>query len=206
MGCFCFPGVTTVVLGGLQTRDIGGKSVQWLPLLVGRLVVGDGFGQGAQQGPLIDKAELAKVEQHIADAVSKGAKVMIGGKLHVLSGTFFQPTILVDVTPNMQIFNEETFGPVAPLFRFSTEEDVLAMANDTIYGLASYFYSRDIGRIYRVAEGLEYGMVGINTGLISSEVAPFGGVKQSGIGREGSRYGMDEYLVMNYLCLSGIDS
>lgn len=131
---------------------------------------------------------------------------MIGGKLHVLSGTFFQPTILVDVTPNMQIFNEETFGPVAPLFRFSTEEDVLAMANDTIYGLASYFYSRDIGRIYRVAEGLEYGMVGINTGLISSEVAPFGGVKQSGIGREGSRYGMDEYLVMNYLCLSGIDS
>jgi succinate-semialdehyde dehydrogenase / glutarate-semialdehyde dehydrogenase len=173
---------------------------------VGKLVVGDGFRQGVHQGPLIDSAALAKVEQHIADAVSKGAKVLIGGKRHALSGTFFQPTILTDVTPDMQIFGEETFGPVAPLFKFSTEEEVLSMANDTIYGLASYFYARDIGRIYRIAEGLEYGMVGINTGLISSEVAPFGGVKQSGLGREGSRYGIDDYLVMKYLCLSGIDS
>jgi succinate-semialdehyde dehydrogenase/glutarate-semialdehyde dehydrogenase len=173
---------------------------------VGKLVVGDGFGQGVHQGPLIDAAALAKVEKHIADAVSKGARVLIGGKRHALSGTFFQPTILADVTPDMQIFGEETFGPVAPLFKFSTEEEVLSMANDTIYGLASYFYARDIGRIYRIAEGLEYGMVGINTGLISSEVAPFGGVKQSGLGREGSRYGMDEYLVMKYLCLSGLDS
>ncbi len=173
---------------------------------VGRLVVGDGFGPGVQQGPLIDQRALAKVEQHISDAVAKGAKILIGGKPHRLGGTFFQPTVLGDVTPETQIFSEETFGPVAPLFRFSTEQEVLAMANTTIYGLASYFYARDIGRIYRIAEGLEYGMVGINTGLISSEVAPFGGIKQSGIGREGSRYGIDEYLQMKYLCLAGIDT
>jgi succinate-semialdehyde dehydrogenase / glutarate-semialdehyde dehydrogenase len=169
------------------------------------LVVGSGLTQGVQQGPLIDQAAFAKVEEHIADATSKGAQILVGGKPHLLGGTFFQPTVLANVTPDMRIFAEETFGPVAPLFRFKTEKEVLAMANNTIYGLASYFYSRDIGRIYRVADGLEYGMVGINTGLLSSEVAPFGGVKQSGIGREGSRYGMDEYLEIKYLCLAGLD-
>jgi succinate-semialdehyde dehydrogenase / glutarate-semialdehyde dehydrogenase len=173
---------------------------------VGSLVVGSGFTQGVHQGPLIDQAAFIKVEEHIADATSKGARILIGGKPHLLGGTFFQPTVLTNVTPDMRIFAEETFGPVAPLFRFKTEEEALAMANNTIYGLASYFYARDIGRIYRVAEGLEYGMVGINTGLISSEVAPFGGIKQSGIGREGSRYGMDEYLEMKYLCLAGLDN
>lgn len=172
---------------------------------VEKLMVGNGFIPGVQQGPLIDEAALAKVESHIADAVEKGARVLTGGKPHALRGTFFQPTILTGVTPAMRIFSEETFGPVAPLFRFSTEEEVLSMANDTIYGLAAYFYARDVGRIYRVAEQLEYGIVGINTGLISTEVAPFGGVKQSGIGREGSRHGMDEYLVMKYICLAGID-
>ena len=169
------------------------------------LVVGSGLAPGVQQGPLIDQAAFAKVEEHIADATSKGAQILVGGKPHPLGSTFFQPTVLANVTPDMRIFAEETFGPVAPLFRFKTEKEVLALANNTIYGLASYFYSRDIGRIYRVADGLEYGMVGINTGLLSSEVAPFGGVKQSGIGREGSRYGMDEYLEIKYLCLAGLD-
>jgi succinate-semialdehyde dehydrogenase / glutarate-semialdehyde dehydrogenase len=173
---------------------------------VGQLVVGDGFAQGVQQGPLIDRAALTKVEEHIADACAKGAKILIGGALHALGGTFFEPTVLTNATPEMHIFSEETFGPVAPLFRFKTEEEVLTMANNTIYGLASYFYARDIGRIYRVSEALEYGMVGINTGIISAEVAPFGGIKQSGIGREGSRHGIDEYLEMKYLCVAGLDS
>ena len=155
-------------------------------------------------GPLIDDKAVEKVEEHIADAVAKGARVLIGGKRHALGGTFFEPTVLTDVTTDMLISREETFGPVAPLFRFKTEDEAIAMANDTEFGLAAYFYSRDIGRIWRVAEALEYGMVGINEGLISTEVAPFGGVKESGLGREGSKYGIEDYLEVKYLCMGGI--
>ena len=168
------------------------------------LTVGSGFEPGIMQGPLIDMNAVKKVEQHIQDAVSKGAKILIGGKRHAKGGTFFEPTILTNVQPNMAIAEEETFGPVAPLFRFKTEQEAIHMANDTEYGLAAYFYSRDIGRIWRVSEALEYGMVGINTGVISTEIAPFGGVKQSGIGREGSKYGIEEYSEIKYLCMSGI--
>ncbi|HVJ06672.1 MAG TPA: NADP-dependent succinate-semialdehyde dehydrogenase [Candidatus Saccharimonadales bacterium] len=168
---------------------------------VRQLKVGNGMERGVTQGPLIDDAAVAKVEEHIADAVGKGARVLTGGKRHALGGTFFEPTVLVNVTPEMAVAREETFGPVAPLFRFKTEEEAVRMANDTEFGLAAYFYSRDIGRVWRVAESLEYGMVGINTGLISNEVAPFGGVKQSGIGREGSKYGIEEFLVVKYLCM-----
>ena len=148
---------------------------------------------------------IEKVEQHIADAVTKGAKVVVGGKRHALGGTFFEPTVLTDVTTDMMVTREETFGPVAPLFRFKTEAEAIRLANDTEFGLAAYFYSRDIGRVLRVAEALEYGIVGINDGIISTEVAPFGGVKECGIGREGSKYGIEEYLEVKYLCLGGID-
>jgi succinate-semialdehyde dehydrogenase/glutarate-semialdehyde dehydrogenase len=171
---------------------------------VSKLKVANGLEPGAQQGPLIDKAALAKVEEHLGDALSKGAKVLVGGKRHELGGTFFQPTVLTDVTTQMKVAREETFGPVAPLFRFENEEDGIRIANDTEFGLAAYFYSRDIGRIWRVAEALEYGMVGINEGLISTEVAPFGGMKESGIGREGSKYGIEEFLEVKYLCMGGI--
>ncbi|MBP1315369.1 NADP-dependent succinate-semialdehyde dehydrogenase [Herbaspirillum huttiense F1] len=171
---------------------------------VKKLKVGDGMENGVTQGPLINEQAVKKVEQHIADAVSKGARVLLGGKRHALGHSFFEPTVLADVTPAMQVAREETFGPMAPLFRFKTDEEAVALANDTEFGLASYFYSRDIGRIWRVAEGLESGMVGINTGLISNEVAPFGGVKQSGLGREGSHFGIDDYLVVKYLCMGGI--
>jgi len=171
---------------------------------VKKLKPGPGVDAGATQGPLIDDRAVEKVESHIADATSKGAKVLVGGKRHALGGRFFEPTILVDVTPAMAIAREETFGPVAPLFRFSTEADAVALANDTEFGLAAYFYGRDIGRIWRVAEALEYGIVGINTGIISTEVAPFGGVKESGLGREGSKYGLEEFLEVKYLCLGGI--
>lgn len=177
-----------------------------LSAAVGKLKVGNGLEDGVNQGPLIDMAGVEKVEEHIKDALGKGAKLAIGGKRHALGGTFFQPTVLVDVTPNMKVANEETFGPVAPLFRFKTDAEAIELANATEFGLASYFYSRDIGRIWRVAEGLESGMVGINTGIISTEVAPFGGVKESGIGREGSSHGIEEYLEMKYLCIGGIDS
>ncbi|QQS55675.1 MAG: NADP-dependent succinate-semialdehyde dehydrogenase [Candidatus Competibacteraceae bacterium] len=170
-----------------------------------QLKVGNGLESGVTQGPLIDEAAVAKVEEHIADAVSKGARIVLGGQRHELGGTFFQPTILTQVTPEMAVAREETFGPVAPLFRFSTEQEAIRMANDTEFGLASYFYSRDIGRIWRVGEALEYGMVGINTGLISTEIAPFGGMKESGLGREGSKYGIEEYLEIKYLCMGGID-
>ncbi|MCB1806547.1 MAG: NAD-dependent succinate-semialdehyde dehydrogenase, partial [Candidatus Competibacteraceae bacterium] len=170
-----------------------------------KLNVGNGLDEGVTVGPLIDQAALEKVEEHIQDAVGKGAKVALGGARHALGGTFFQPTILTGVTAAMKVANEETFGPVAPLFRFSTDAEAIAAANNTPFGLAAYFYSRDIGRIWRVAEGLESGMVGINTGLISTEVAPFGGVKESGIGREGSSHGIEEYLEMKYLCIGGID-
>ncbi len=168
---------------------------------VATLKVGEGTEAGVTQGPLIDADALAKVEAHIADAVAHGARVLAGGRRHKKGGTFFQPTVLADVTPAMRVAREETFGPVAPLFRFQTEEEAIALANATEFGLASYFYSRDIGRIFRVGEALEYGMVGVNTGLISNEVAPFGGIKQSGLGREGSKYGLEEYLEVKYLCL-----
>ncbi len=170
------------------------------------LKVGSGLDPDVQQGPLIDAAALAKVSHHVDDAISKGAKLLIGGKPHALGGTFFQPTVLGDVAADMTVAADETFGPVAPLIRFSSEADAIRMANDTPYGLAAYFYARDVGRIVRVFDALEFGMVGVNTGLISTEVAPFGGVKQSGIGREGSRYGMDEYLEIKYICLAGLES
>jgi succinate-semialdehyde dehydrogenase/glutarate-semialdehyde dehydrogenase len=154
---------------------------------------------------MIDMDAVAKAEEHIADATKHGAKVAAGGKRHALGGSFFQPTMLTGVTPDMQIFREETFGPVAPLIPFKTDAEVIELANRTEYGLASYFYSRDIGRVWRVAEALEYGMVGINTGLMVTEVAPFGGVKQSGLGREGSKYGIDEYVETKYVCFGGVD-
>ncbi|HVL58961.1 MAG TPA: NAD-dependent succinate-semialdehyde dehydrogenase [Burkholderiaceae bacterium] len=166
--------------------------------------VGPGTEAGVNIGPLIEAAALEKVEQHVADAVGKGARIALGGKRHALGGLFFEPTVLTGVTPAMRVAREETFGPVAPLFRFDTEEQVIAMANDTEFGLASYFYSRDIGRVFRVAEALESGMVCVNSGMLSYEVAPFGGVKQSGLGREGSKYGLEEYLEIKYLCLAGI--
>ncbi|GFE60564.1 NADP-dependent succinate-semialdehyde dehydrogenase [Geobacter sp. AOG2] len=175
-----------------------------LSIAVARLKVGDGLKGDTQQGPLIDMKAVEKVEEHIADALAKGARIVTGGRRHELGGSFFQPTILADVTPSMAVAREETFGPLAPLFRFTTDEEAVRMANDTEFGLASYFYSRDIGRVWRVAEALEYGIVGINTGLISSAVAPFGGVKESGVGREGSRYGVDDFLEIKYLCMGGI--
>jgi succinate-semialdehyde dehydrogenase/glutarate-semialdehyde dehydrogenase len=172
---------------------------------VAALKVGDGFEEGVDIGPLIDEAACQKVEKHIADALAKGAKIVVGGKRHARGGLFFMPTVLTGVTPQMIVAREETFGPVAPLFRFNDEARAIQMANDTEFGLASYFYSRDIGRIFRVAESLEYGIVGINEGLISTEQAPFGGVKESGLGREGSKYGIEGYLEIKYLCLGGID-
>jgi succinate-semialdehyde dehydrogenase / glutarate-semialdehyde dehydrogenase len=168
------------------------------------LVVGNGMSDGTTIGPLIDQNAVKKVEEHIADAVAKGAKICHGGKRHALGGTFFEPTILLDVPKGTSLMNEETFGPVAPLTRFSSEQEVIAMSNDTEFGLAAYFYTRDLGRAWRVAEALEYGIVGINEGLISTEVAPFGGVKQSGIGREGSKYGIEDYIEVKYLCMGGI--
>jgi len=169
-----------------------------------KLKVGDGVEEGVQQGPLITPKALDKVEAHIADALAKGARILTGGKRHVLGGTFFQPTVLADVTSDMIVARDETFGPVAPLFRFRDEADVIAQANATQYGLAAYFYARDLGRVFRVAEALEYGMVGVNSGIISTEVAPFGGVKQSGLGREGSRHGMEEFVEIKYVLLGGI--
>ncbi len=168
------------------------------------LNVGDGFGDGITTGPLINQAAVDKVEEHISDAVSKGATVTLGGKRSDLGGTFFEPTVLTGVTRDMVVAKDETFGPVAPLFKFEEEDDVVSMANDSEFGLASYFYSRDLARVWRVAEALESGMVGINTGLISTEVAPFGGVKQSGLGREGSKYGIEDFLEMKYLCMGEI--
>src|ERR1700759_2890038 len=173
---------------------------------VKKLKVGNGLEPGVLQGPLIDQAAVEKVEEHIQDAVSQGARVLLGGSRHALGQTFFEPTVLAGVTPQMKVAKEETFGPLAPLFSFETDEQAVQMANDTEFGLASYFYSRDIGRIWRAAEGLESGMVGINTGLISNEVAPFGGVKQSGLGREGSHYGIEEFVEIKYLCFGGLNN
>ena len=171
---------------------------------VAKLKTGDGFAEGVNLGPLIDKAALEKVQEHVADAVAKGATVALGGKPHALGGTFYEATVLTGVTPDMAVAREETFGPLAPLFRFSDEAEVIAQANDTEFGLASYFYARDLARVFRVAEALEYGMVGVNTGLISTAEAPFGGVKMSGLGREGSHFGMDDFIELKYLCLGGI--
>jgi succinate-semialdehyde dehydrogenase/glutarate-semialdehyde dehydrogenase len=171
---------------------------------VSALKVGDGFTPGVTQGPLIDKQALDKVEQHVADAKGKGARVVIGGKRHALGGTFYEPTVLAEATTAMRLAREETFGPVSPLFRFKADADAIQIANDTEFGLASYFYSRDNRRIWRAAERLEYGMVGVNTGIISTEVAPFGGMKESGIGREGSKYGIEEYVEVKYVALGGL--
>ena len=168
------------------------------------LRVGPGFVGDVEQGPLIDMAAVEKVEEHIRDAVAGGATVVAGGKRHSLGGTFFEPTVVTGVTPAMKVAREETFGPLAPLFRFETDDDAIRMANATEFGLAAYFYSRDIGRIWRVGEALEYGIVGVNVGIISTEVAPFGGMKESGIGREGSHYGLDEFMEVKYLCMGGI--
>lgn len=173
---------------------------------VAKLKVGDGLKSAVDLGPLIDSKAVDKVEEHIADAVGKGARVVVGGKRHELGGTFFQPTVLVDVTTQMAVAREETFGPVAPLFRFNSEEDAVALANDTEFGLASFFFSRDIGRIWRVAEALESGLVGVNAGVISTVEAPFGGFKESGVGREGSKYGIDDYVQIKYVCMAGVNS
>ncbi|UFH49520.1 NADP-dependent succinate-semialdehyde dehydrogenase [Pseudomonas sp. KNUC1026] len=173
-----------------------------LKAAVEKLKIGNGLEDGITTGPLIDEKAVAKVQEHIQDALSKGAKVISGGKAHTLGGTFFEPTILADVPKDALVSKDETFGPLAPLFRFKDEAEVVAMANDTEFGLASYFYAKDLSRVFRVAEALEYGMVGINTGLISNEVAPFGGVKASGLGREGSKYGIEDYLEIKYLCIS----
>ncbi|MDF3888761.1 NADP-dependent succinate-semialdehyde dehydrogenase [Cupriavidus basilensis] len=199
-------GQTCVCANRLYVHDkVYDAFAQKLVAAVAKLKVGHGVEPGVLQGPLINEDAVAKVELHIADAMAKGARLLSGGKRHSLGGTFFEPTVLADVTPAMRVAKEETFGPLAPLFRFSTDAEVIGMANDTEFGLASYFFSRDIGRIWRVAEALEYGMVGINTGLISNEVAPFGGVKQSGLGREGSKYGIEDYLEIKYLCMGGVD-
>jgi succinate-semialdehyde dehydrogenase/glutarate-semialdehyde dehydrogenase len=198
-------GQTCVCANRLYVQDqVFDAFAEKLVAAVQKLKIGNGVEAGVNQGPLIDEKAVQKVEEHIADAVAKGGTVLCGGKRHALGHTFFEPTVIAGATSSMKVAGEETFGPLAPLFRFKTDDEVVAMANDTEFGLASYFYSRDIGRIWRVAEALEYGMVGINTGLISNEVAPFGGVKQSGIGREGSRYGIEDYLVIKYLCMGGI--
>jgi succinate-semialdehyde dehydrogenase/glutarate-semialdehyde dehydrogenase len=172
---------------------------------VKKLRVGDGLAGVTEQGPLIDDKAVAKVEEHVADALAKGGRIALGGKRHALGGTFYEPTIITGVTPSMMVAREETFGPVAPVFSFKTEADAIRMANDTEFGLASYFYTKDLARSLRVAEKLEYGIVGLNTGLISTEVAPFGGVKESGFGREGSKYGILDYTELKYLCIGGIE-
>jgi len=195
-------GQTCVCANRLYIQDgVYDAFAEKLKVAVAKLQIGNGLDEGTTTGPLIDDKAVAKVQEHIADAISKGAKLLIGGKPHALGGGFFEPTILTDVPNNAAVAKEETFGPVAPLFRFKDEADVIAMANDTEFGLASYFYARDMSRVFRVAEALEYGMVGVNTGLISNEVAPFGGIKASGLGREGSKYGIEDYLEIKYLCL-----
>lgn len=199
-------GQTCVCANRMLVQDgVYDKFVDKLVGAVKQLKVGNGLEAGVTQGPLIDMKAVEKVEEHIADATKKGAKIMTGGKRHALGGTFFEPTVLANVNPQMAVAREETFGPLAPVFRFKDEKDAIRLANDTEFGLAAYFYSRDIGRIWRVAEGVEYGIVGINTGIISTEVAPFGGMKESGLGREGSKYGIDDFVEIKYLCMGGID-
>ncbi|MBB4304049.1 succinate-semialdehyde dehydrogenase/glutarate-semialdehyde dehydrogenase [Rhodobium orientis] len=198
-------GQTCVCANRIYVQDaVYDAFAEKLSAKVKEMKVGTGTEEGVVQGPLINMAAIEKVEEHIADALGKGAKVVTGGERHALGGTFFQPTVLTGVTPAMMVAREETFGPVAPLFRFSEEDEVVAMANDTEFGLAAYFFARDLGRVWRVGEGLEYGMVGINTGIISTEVAPFGGVKQSGIGREGSSHGVEEFVEIKYMLMAGL--
>jgi succinate-semialdehyde dehydrogenase/glutarate-semialdehyde dehydrogenase len=199
-------GQTCVCANRIYAQDkIYDAFVAKLTEAVSKLNVGDGTAPGVTQGPLINKEAVEKVEAHVADALKKGAKATIGGKRHALGGTFFEPTVLAGLSASMLIAREETFGPVAPVFRFKDEADAIAQANDTQYGLASYFYARDLGRVWRVAEALEYGMVGINTGAISTELAPFGGVKESGLGREGSRHGAEEFVEIKYMLMGGLD-
>lgn len=198
-------GQTCVCANRIYVQDgVYEAFTQKMAVAVGELKVGSGFGDGVSQGPLINEAAIEKVERLVADAVKKGAKVAVGGARHELGGTFYTPTILTEVTSDMACASEEIFGPVAPLYRFTDEADVIQKANDTPYGLAAYFYARDVGRVYRVAEALEYGIVGINEGIISTEVAPFGGVKESGLGREGGKYGIEEFVEVKYMCLGGI--
>ena len=198
-------GQTCVCANRVYVKDgVYDAFAEKLVVAVKQLKVGNGFDPGVSQGPLIDEAAVEKVEDHVSDAVSKGARILLGGKRHSLGGTFFEPTVLANVTSTMKVAREETFGPVAPLFRFYKDEEAAQLSNDTEFGLASYFFSRDVGRIWRTAEALEYGMVGINTGMISTEVVPFGGMKQSGLGREGSHYGIDEFLEVKYLCFGGV--
>lgn len=198
-------GQTCVCANRILVQDsVYDEFAEKLAVAVRGLKVGPGIEAGNTAGPLIDEAGLAKVEEHVADACSKGAKIAVGGERHALGGNFYQPTVLTDVTTDMLITQDETFGPVAPLFRFSSEDEAIEMANDTPYGLAAYFYARDLGRVWRVSEALETGIVGINTGIISSEVAPFGGVKESGVGREGSKYGLEEFTEVKYLCIEGM--
>jgi succinate-semialdehyde dehydrogenase/glutarate-semialdehyde dehydrogenase len=195
-------GQTCVCANRLLVQDkVYDAFAEKLAQRVNTLKVGNGMEAGVTTGPLIDTAAVAKVEEHIADAVAKGARIVMGGKRHALGGLFFEPTILANVTPQMKVAREETFGPVAPLFRFKDEAEAIRMSNDTEFGLAAYFYARDLGRVWRVSEGLEYGIIGTNTGIISTEVAPFGGVKESGIGREGSKYGIEEFLEIKYVCM-----
>ena len=198
-------GQTCVCANRIYVQDgVYEAFAQKLVEAVGQLKVGNGVEAGVTQGPLIDDKAVQKVEQHVADALAKGGRLLAGGKRHALGHSFFEPTVIADVTADMIVAREETFGPLAPLFRFKTDDEAVALANGTEFGLAAYFYSRDIGRVWRVAEGLESGMVGVNTGLISNEIAPFGGVKQSGLGREGSTHGIDDYLVIKYICMGGI--
>ena len=195
-------GQTCVCANRLYIQDgVYDRFAEKLQQAVSKLHLGDGLQADVTTGPLIDEKAVAKVQEHIADALEKGAKVLCGGKAHALGGNFFQPTILVDVPNNAKVAKEETFGPLAPLFRFKDEADVIALANDTEFGLAAYFYARDLSRVFRVGEALEYGIVGINTGIISNEVAPFGGIKASGLGREGSKYGIEDYLEIKYMCI-----
>jgi len=199
-------GQTCVCVNRFLVQDgVHDAFVAKLGAAIAQLKVGNGLDAETKIGPLIDEKAVAKAQEHVDDALAKGAKVITGGGRDAHGANFYQPTLLTGATPGMKIFREETFGPVAPIFRFSTEEEAIRLANDTEFGLASYFYGRDVGRIWRVAEALEYGMVGINEGLISTEVAPFGGVKESGLGREGSKYGIDDYLELKYLCLGGIE-
>jgi succinate-semialdehyde dehydrogenase/glutarate-semialdehyde dehydrogenase len=198
-------GQTCVCANRIYAQDqIYDQFVEKLSKKAAAMKVGDGTEQGVTQGPLINMDAVLKVEKHVADAVKHGAKIVTGGKRHSLGGTFFEPTVLSNVAPDALVSQEETFGPLAPVFRFKDEADVIAMCNNSPFGLASYFYSRDLGRVWRVAEALESGMVGVNTGLITTEVAPFGGVKESGLGREGSRHGMDEYVEIKYVMMAGI--
>jgi len=195
-------GQTCVCANRLYVQDsVYDRFAEKLQQAVSKLQIGDGLQPNVTIGPLIDEKAIAKVQEHIADALGKGARIVTGGKVHELGGNFFQPTILVDVPGDAKVAKEETFGPLAPLFRFKDEADVIAQANDTEFGLAAYFYARDLGRVFRVGEALEYGIIGINTGLISTEVAPFGGVKSSGLGREGSKYGIEDYLEIKYMCI-----